>query len=239
MCSYTSESNGMLRGGLRIAPKTVARIPAAKLPTPIRVRTFCNQTTQAKMHPWAKRLAIGGTIVGVGTIATRTAVNWEDKRGETPLIRAVDAGDIEKVRLLIACGADINHEHKHGHTALILAIWRENNKLVELLLDRGADIGYVNKNGETALIAVVSHRSRQINNLLSRFDAVIRGMDVFFLDEGKYYSFLEKAYRESEEIIKLLLDRGANIYHADKNGKTALDYASNEYIRQLLTNHKK
>jgi ankyrin repeat protein len=347
LCSYTSESNGMLRGGLQLArqaPRTAARIPAAKLSNPVLARTFGNQATQAKMHPWAKRLAIGGTIVGVGTIATHTAVNCEDEQEETPLIRAIKAKDKELVvrlltahgadinqqnndgytplmkaiflnqkeiaELLLDHGADINQQNKRGQTALIEAVLWGNKEIIELLLSRGADIDHTNKDGQTALIkaarwgnkeiielllsrgvgidhtnkdgdtalikaastywgnkrmielllghgadinqankdgktaliGAVDHKSRQINNILRRFTrrsffrcrSVTEGPDSI-----TDASILEKVRRESEEIIKHLLDRGANIYHADKNGKTALDYACNGYIRQLLTNHKK
>ncbi len=73
----------------------------------------------------------------------------------------VEWGSIEKVRLLIAAGADIEARTEHGDTALQRAVIRNRLGMVELLIALGADVNakYTGEGGGTALtLAVRSER---------------------------------------------------------------------------------
>lgn len=66
--------------------------------------------------------------------------------GETPLMLAVQYGQIKAVKILIAAGADINAEHPSGNTILMIARRYQNDdktkieygKIIKLLEAAGA-----------------------------------------------------------------------------------------------------
>lgn len=66
-------------------------------------------------------------------------VNRTDQHGNSLLMLACQAGEVETAGLLLEVGADINHQAKGGWTALTMAIRAQNAGMVVLLLDRGAD----------------------------------------------------------------------------------------------------
>lgn len=71
----------------------------------------------------------------------RKALNAADDEGRTPLMCAVEAGQIPAVRALIAAGADVNAHHPAGcgNTALRCAAAEGTLEMVKTLLAAGAD----------------------------------------------------------------------------------------------------
>ena len=59
--------------------------------------------------------------------------------GSTPLIHAVSDGDVERVRVLLAAGADVHAATTHGYTALSGAIDGNRTEIAALLRAAGAD----------------------------------------------------------------------------------------------------
>ena len=75
------------------------------------------------------------------------------KSKEEKLISNVIEGDFEKVKKLLANGADINAKNKYnGGTALISAAEGGHTEIVKALLANGADVNVKAKDGQTALI---------------------------------------------------------------------------------------
>lgn len=66
------------------------------------------------------------------------------------LIKAAKAGDTEKMKRLLAEGADINAKTEDGVTALIAASLNGHAEIVNALIDKGADVNAKDKDGETA-----------------------------------------------------------------------------------------
>ena len=91
-----------------------------------------------------------------------------------------------------------------------------------LIEHMGADPKFVNEDGHTALMAAVQADNRDIVNYLLEYD-----ID-FNVKEKEYgqtvlHMLSEQAY--DEDIIELILNRGADPSIKDKSGKTARDYA--------------
>ena len=63
---------------------------------------------------------------------------FADKNDE--LIEAAKNGDVEKVKQLIAQGADVSAKVEYGRIALILAAMEGHTKIVKLLIQAGADM---------------------------------------------------------------------------------------------------
>ncbi len=68
------------------------------------------------------------------------------------LAEAVAAGDIPKLRILLARGADVNAANKEGETALMVAALEGRTEMVRFLIERGADLEARDVVGATALL---------------------------------------------------------------------------------------
>ena len=115
----------------------------------------------------------------------------------------VYAGNVECARLLLEGGAEVNRQNEHNHeTALHFAASGDNVEMVTLLIAHGADIGAKTK-------------PRMRTYFLSR-DARVRGET----------SLHRAAAWGSPDVIRILLDAGADPSTIDINKDTPLSYAS-------------
>jgi len=158
------------------------------------------------------------------------------KLGEaTPLTAAADANDTATVRYLVEKGADINASNGLGDTALILAASHGNVDVIKLLLSKGADVNAVDtpdggrvKNGP---IALGSFTALSYAAVYGGYDAVkllldagakvnvqdIRGMTPLMLAIA--------SDRPDARVVRLLIERGADVSIKSKDGETAADWA--------------
>ncbi|OGP52762.1 MAG: hypothetical protein A2Y65_03625 [Deltaproteobacteria bacterium RBG_13_52_11] len=90
------------------------------------------------------------------------------------LFSAVEKNDIQKVKELIAKGADVNVKEEHGNTPLIKAASRGYTEIAELLIAKGADVNAQNWSmGNTPLILAASWGHTGTTKLL-----IAKGADV-------------------------------------------------------------
>ncbi len=80
-------------------------------------------------------------------------IDSRDAAGQTALMYAADAGQMEVVRYLVANGADVNAESDGlgRGTALIYAAASNRIDVVKYLLEHGADVDATTRRKETAL----------------------------------------------------------------------------------------
>jgi len=71
---------------------------------------------------------------------------------DVPLQIAAFEGDVEKMKKLVAEGADINEGNNRGWTALMYACRYRHEEAVQWLIDQGVDIAASNSFGATALM---------------------------------------------------------------------------------------
>jgi len=91
--------------------------------------------------------------------------------GKGDLMDAARTGNAEKVKALIAAGADVNAKGEAGETALMGAASEGNAEAVKALLAAGADINAKNNNGETALMISEKSGHTDIIQLLKQAEA--------------------------------------------------------------------
>jgi len=146
------------------------------------------------------------------------ANNVSDKNLDSELITATTNGNIETVKTLIKKGANVNAFNDEDDTVLIIAT-RDNHKdIVALLIDNGADVNIGNLNyGETALMAATDI---EIMKLLLSADANINASE----EAGSV--LIQNAWSGNTDIVKFLIDNGADIEAVDLEMSTALMIAS-------------
>lgn len=120
----------------------------------------------------------------------RIDFNAKNKYNQTPLLMAIERGDIKSMEFLLDAGADIEGFDTAGvgvsYRPLGFATERSKKEAVQLLLDRGADVYGKDSLGYTSLQILIS----------------------------------KPRYNEADlEIAKLLVKNGSNIYILTPDGK--------------------
>ena len=171
------------------------------------------------------------------------------------LIAATYAGNAEAVQLLIQSGAKVTDRDKFGETVLTSAAKRGDAKVLESLIAAGADIrasggfqgrsplAWAAEEGSVEAVACLlkhgaGEDAKSLNTAL--FNAAVRGpaSAVRLLLEHKadpkvpsgfagYTPLMGAVYSENldTEIVKLLLERGADVKAKAATGDTALSLA--------------
>jgi len=169
----------------------------------------------------------------------------------TALVFAAREGDVESAKALLDGGAKINQTTEYGWTPLLTAVNNRNYALAKMLIDRGADVNLANKGGWTPLYLATDNRNieggdypvpkpdldhleiikallqhganpnaRIRDNTLTR---TIFTMQWFFEDGAT--AFVRAAQSSDTELLKLLVEYGADPFIATANGDTALTAA--------------
>lgn len=165
--------------------------------------------------------------------ATATIDN-ESKEG-TALHIAASEGSLEIIKSLVEHGATVNARRQDGCTALYIAVVRGHKEIVAYLISKQADVNTVNIRGNTPLI---HSKSPEITLLLLESGAIAT-IDLLSL-QPEVGNALHRATREGElEIVKLLIQRGANINIENLQDLTALDLAvinkNTEIVKFLIS----
>lgn len=144
------------------------------------------------------------------------------------LQRAVEIGDLEKVKILINKIDDINLLHIEYNpyeptTLLMIACYYGYIEIVDLLIQKGADINaetnYSGFSG-TPLSFAVEKNNLDIVKLLIKKGANVNGR--CYAGE-EYLSILQLAcYNDYKDIVSILIDNGADVNIKDGSRVTAL-----------------
>jgi len=157
-------------------------------------------------------------------------VNVQSKQGRTPLMLAsIRDGGSDIVALLLSKGADVKARDNRGDTALGLAAEVGDVAIMRLLLAKGADVTVRNHKGETPLIqASISTRPEAARLLLQRgvdvnaattwYNSVKNGQIALL----KLTALHHAATVGPVEMVRALLDAGANVNAKDSRGFTPL-----------------
>lgn len=143
------------------------------------------------------------------------------------------------VKILIKAGADVNMFDIHYHyNPLIRASERGHLKMVEILLKNGADVNVVDCDGNSALYEASCRGHPEIVKLLLEFGARIDQQCIYGNNHTALMSASEGPTSNALDVVKLLLEKGANTEIRAKGGETALHLAcgcgNTDIIKELL-----
>ena len=151
-------------------------------------------------------------------------VNARSTDGGTALLWAVHWDDLETAELLIRAGADVNAANDYRDTPLSAACTNANAVMVERLLKAGAAPNAPIATGETPIITCAGTGSVDAVRAL-----IDHGADINAAEPALHQTALMWATAERHpEVVRLLIERGANVRAATRHGFTALHFAARE-----------
>lgn len=133
------------------------------------------------------------------------------------LIRSAYNGELAKVEALVAKGAAVNLQDKKKRTPLILAAHNGHTTIVEFLFSKGADINARDSDNQTALMYVSKRSFNETAGFLLR-----NGAEVNVQSKKKGITALMRAaVSDNVELVRMLLEHGADANLEDVFGRTA------------------
>jgi len=196
--------------------------------------------------------ANGRGFEGRTPVANRTDEKAEEFASGrlTPLMLAARQGDLELARILVGAGADVNAAAGDGKTALALAIFNGNYELASYLVDSKADVNKADAQRFTPLFWAVDRRNMEtapnfpwmvtvdpmplIRKLLDAgadANALVNNTPRARMREGSprivfATALMRAAFAADLELVKLLLERGADPTIISRDGETMLSAAA-------------
>ena len=170
---------------------------------------------------------------------------------------AVKEKDISNIKKALDNGADVNAKNQYGETPLISGIpsgygsmHEIDKEVVILLLKRGAYINAKNKYGDTALhkashLVKIESCNKSNEMTTEEIKESRLGMITLLLDNNANIDAQDKegntpiylaTYSGADDVVNLLITRGANIDKKNIYNKKPIDCANNGNIQEILTN---
>jgi ankyrin repeat protein len=177
--------------------------------------TFAHDIDREPVLEVIKELLANGADVNVRTretppfrhhlLSITGSLEWVDLTGQTPFLTAALAGDVTAMKLLLEYKADPHIYTFEGTTPLMVA----------------AGIDWV----------VAQTWTESPENLLAAVEMCIElGMDVNHANSMGLTALHGAANRGSDDIIRLLVDHGADLTALDKENRTPLDWAKGVFL---------
>ena len=160
-------------------------------------------------------------------IQETTDIDARNEVGDTALLLAARAGNLDALTLLVEAGADINAQDRNKRGILNIAITTQNLDLARHSLLLGADptavtsvyeggaIIYGSAKGDVAIVELLISADAPVNRVNNLGWTAL--LEVAILGDGS------EPYLQ---IAKMLIDGGADPGQKDKDGLVAYDHAS-------------
>jgi ankyrin repeat protein len=153
------------------------------------------------------------------------AVDTRDDQGASALLRACGAGHRDIAACLLDAGADSSLAARSGVTALAAAVAARREALVALLLQHDIAVDQRLPNDATALMVAAAMGYPEIIEPLLDAGADVNAIDAggrSALHAAAQFGFEHNDSLRARRLFDVLLKHGADINHADSEGKTPL-----------------
>ncbi|AHI07202.1 ankyrin repeat domain protein [Bdellovibrio bacteriovorus W] len=164
----------------------------------------------------------------------KSGLEKTDERKRTPLLIATFNDDIETARLLIEAGADVNAQDDKLDSPLLYAGAEGRLQILKMILKAKPNFKIYNRYGGTALIPACERGHVEVVKELLKTD-----IDINHKNKLGWTALLEAVIlgtggQKHQEIVKLLVDAGADKTIADNEGVTALEHAKKRNLKEMV-----
>jgi ankyrin repeat protein len=168
-------------------------------------------------------------------LADGADIDATDEKGRTSAMIAVHTNQLPVFLLLVEKGANINIRDDRSDNPLLYAGAEGMLDFVKASVAAGADTTITNRFGGTALIPAADRGHVEIvEYLLAHSD-----VDIDHVNNLGWTALLEAVIlgdggKNHQEIVKLLIEHGADVNLADHDGVTPLQHAKNRGYREMV-----
>jgi ankyrin repeat protein len=161
------------------------------------------------------------------------SVSARDSRGRTPLLAATHGNHVAVARALITAGADVNAKDDIQDSPFLYAGAEGRIEILRVTLPT-ADLKSTNRYGGTALIPAAHHGHAEAVRIL-----LGTAIDKNHINKLGWTALLEAVILGDggavhTEIVRLLVDAGANVNIADREGVTPLGHAKRRGFGEMV-----
>lgn len=162
-----------------------------------------------------------------------TVLNRSLKHGNTVIHYAALGGNVGICKIALELGAAVNSQNHKGRTPLMLAA---NHGVTSLLISQGADLNTLDARGQSAVSHAIIREDRESILVLLRSGANVNAWtDENVADVYKWPQPIVLASEHTDtEIVKSMLDKGADASTVSPSGTTPLMVARNLSVLDLL-----
>lgn len=147
-----------------------------------------------------------------------------------PILTAVDAGDLEAVRLRLDAGDDVQTRNRQGDSLIQVAIKHQDDALGAELVRAGAEL-VMETYGHSMLWAA---RSGMVDTVRAFLES---GVEPDLPAGNGMVSLAAAINQERIDVARALLDAGADVNLVDANRYTAAHHAQSAEALELLLDH--
>ena len=161
-------------------------------------------------------------------------IETSDSNGRTALLLATHHNAIAVARLLIDAGADVNAKDNITDSPYLYAGAEGRLEILRMTLEYGADLSSINRYGGTALIPAAHHGHIQTVAELLQTD-----LDIDHVNDLGWTALLEAIILGDGgpvylEIVRLLIDAGADVSLSDSNNVSPMAHATERGYTEIV-----
>lgn len=195
-----------------------------------------NATAEIKLKMNLHIAAQANDVVSVKKLlASGITIDAQDADRRTALLVAVHANAIEAARVLIEAGVDINAKDSIHDTPFLYAGAEGRLEILRLILATGkANLTDTNRYGGNALIPACHHGHPETVRELLKTDIAIDHINNLGWTALLETIILSDGGPTHQDILKQLIDAGANVNIADAEGVSPLSHAKQRGYTEMI-----
>lgn len=167
-------------------------------------------------------------------LANGVDIDAQDGQGRTALMIATYAYDVDMVKILIDEGANVDIQDDMLNNPFLYAGAEGYMDILKLMIAAGADPTITNRYGGVALIPASEHGYVEIvEELLTKTKTDVNHVNNLGWTALLEAIILNDGSEKQQQTIRLLIEHGADVNLADKDGVTPLAHASEKQFKEI------